>query len=321
MPEYCPLYSENFNDQRTKTTFDCKICITVKDQYPEYELFGDMHKEIRVNDNLRCEKVDVYIYTCNLCGSRFDYICDFDLHMKSHTKYGKNVAIIGITSSHQFDRFVKNRVSHDDFLLIEHQLMKMPGVSAILAVFSKDRYKDYSQDTDLTSHSLICSILLKEGVDIQLEFDNVKFDSNLIQKVDVLCVKNYFVMDTSTESQYELGYRRKSFEKLLRWKDYPVLTGCYEGPDSEWYDRSTALLTTRCSLQFPDDQYQGLPQLDVGNFAQHVIQFLWKQVRNSDLCCCLSKFYCSSSVTLEKCKSGCCGKCNTEEESLTDNDG
>ena len=35
-------------------------------------------------------------------------------------------------------------------------------------------------------------------------------------------------------------------------------------------------------------------------------------MKNSGLCCCVSKFFCSTSTDLEKCKEGCCGKCEVE---------
>ena len=41
---------------------------------------------------------------------------------------------------------------------------------------------------------------------------------------------------------------------------------------------------------------------------------LWNLIKNSTLCCCVSKFYCSTSTNLEKCNEGCCGKCLIEEK-------
>ena len=39
-------------------------------------------------------------------------------------------------------------------------------------------------------------------------------------------MKNHFLTDTSTESMYELGhYKRRNFDKLLRWKDELLLNG------------------------------------------------------------------------------------------------
>ena len=314
LPEYCPLYSQNNRTQ--EIMHKCKICNTVKETYPEYELFGDTKSDLRVlNYSGRCEKVEVYVYTCNLCGSTFDYVCEFDLHMRSHTKYGKNIAIIGIGSGYPFERLVCKRVSDCDFTTIEHELFKLEGISAVLTVFSSKRYEQFCASANLEDLSLVCSVLLKEGADLELEknLSSVKFDSNIIRNARLLDLRNHFVMDTSTRNQhYEFGSKRMIFEELLRWEDPPILDGCGIGPDTKWYKRSTALLTSRCTLQFPDDQYHGIPLKPVSNFASHVRQFLWKQVKSESLCCCESKFYCTSSNTLQKCQTGCCGKCSIE---------
>ena len=116
------------------------------------------------------------------------------------------------------------------------------------------------------------------------------------------------------ESEYSA---KKSFEELLRWKDpRPPVQDFYPVVDSSWYERSTALLSSRCSLLCPgEDGYQGLPETSPPNFSSHVLQFLWILVKNSGLCCCVSKFFCSTSTDLEKCKEGCCGKCEVEKVS------
>ena len=41
---------------------------------------------------------------------------------------------------------------------------------------------------------------------------------------------------------------------------------------------------------------------------------LWNLIKNSTLCCCVSKFYCSKSTNLDKCIEGCCGKCLIDEK-------
>ena len=69
-----------------------------------------------------------------------------------------------------------------------------------------------------------------------------------------------------------------------------------------------------------EDRYQGLPETSPPDFSSHVLHFLWRLVKHSDLCCYVSKFYCSTSTDLEKCKQGCCGKCEEEELSGLDSD-
>ena len=62
-----------------------------------------------------------------------------------------------------------------------------------------------------------------------------------------------------------------------------------------------------------------LRNFDVGNITEtlydllnKVLKYFWGLVKHSDLCCCVSKFYCSSSTNLEKCVEMCCGKCKEE---------
>ena len=69
-----------------------------------------------------------------------------------------------------------------------------------------------------------------------------------------------------------------------------------------------------------DDRYHGLPEPSPPGFSSHVLQFLWRLVKHSDLCCCVSKFFCSTSTDLEKCQQGCCGKCEEGKLSSLDSD-
>ena len=135
----------------------------------------------------------------------------------------------------------------------------------------------------------------------------------MLDTARLLTVQNHFVTDSSTRWEYEGDdYKRRRFEELLRWKDMPPFTGSGIAPDSSWYNRSTAAMTSRCSLLFPIDRYQGLPETTWSNFAKHVCLFLWRRVKNSHLCCCKSKYFCSSSTNLNKCVDDCCGKCKDE---------
>ena len=315
MPDYCPLYSSR--DRLVSNQLivhDCRICSSVKEAYPEYEIFGDISSQYRIIDNsLRCRKIYVYMYTCNLCGSRFDHVCEFDLHMRSHTKYGKSIAIVGIDSEYEVGSLLNSRLDGEEFELLSDELIKIPAVSSILSVFNKKRLIEYSSlnddiDIDL---NLFASLHLKEGSNIEQDLESMSFEQNVIRKIIVLCVKSHFVTDSSTQCMlFEVSdYRRRSFESLLRWKDVPLLPCSGVPSDESWYIRNTALLTSRCSLQYPVDCYQALPAEPVTNFASHVHEFLWKRVKHSDQCCCVSKFFCTSSKNVDKCKNGCCGKC------------
>ena len=155
--------------------------------------------------------------------------------------------------------------------------------------------------------------MLREGAHLEDILHQFPFNKDVITSAHVLIVQNHFVTDSSTRWEYEGdNYKRRDFEKLLRWKDIPLFTGTGIGPDSSWYDRSTTVMTSRCSLQYPFDRYRGVPKTTVSNFASHVCKFLWRRIKNSHLCCCKSKFYCSSSINLDKCKNDCCGKCKDE---------
>ena len=320
IPEYCPLYSigcfpgySAINSYKNKK--DCKLCSVIKGDYPEYEFFCDKESDIRVmQDGSKCEKIEIDRYTCNLCGSKFDFVCEFDLHMRSHTKFGKNIALIGLKSPQILDKWVNERVTEDKFLILENELFKVTGISAVLVIFRTRRLKRCLPNSNVENFDAIASVLLSEGTDINIELNDVLFDKNIIELSQVICIRSHFVTDTSTRwIPFDSDdYKRKSFEELLRWEDQPLFTGCGVGPDSTWYKRNTSLLTSRCSLQLPSDRYQGLPETPLSNFETDVCQFLWRRVKNSDLCCCKSKFYCSSSPNINKCEVDCCGKCKEE---------
>ena len=73
-------------------------------------------------------------------------------------------------------------------------------------------------------------------------------------------------------------------------------------------------MTRRCSIQYPIDQYQSLPCVPSPQLVKHIRRFLWNRVKNYPGCCCQSRFFCSSSRTLEKCQTGCCGKCHETDD-------
>ena len=98
--------------------------------------------------------------------------------------------------------------------------------------------------------------------------------------------------------------------------------------------RNREIIDNRCCITYPNDtyKYETKPShliteysLYQSGYRDNVWTFLWKQIKNSDSCCCKSKFFCSSSQNLEKCVNGCCKKCeeifDTESDtSITDND-
>ena len=111
IPDYCPLYSNPFFPRFQATNHhknqkDCKICCIIKKNYPEYEILCHLEKKSELREDMWIyEDQEMQIYSCNLCDSNFKHVCEFDLHMRSHTKHGKNVAIIAIGMSLRITKF------------------------------------------------------------------------------------------------------------------------------------------------------------------------------------------------------------------------
>ena len=174
MPEYCPLYSNHNFPRYASLTYpqnqkECQICAHIKKDYPEYELFAQLEsKSILTEDGWRFEKQEIKMYTCNLCDSKYEFICEFDLHMRSHTKYGKNVAIFGLVFTPE-DQIVRHkRVSNELFSSIQDVLIKISGISAVLSVFGSNRLKSFDSTIEIDDDIVaIASVLLSEGADIQ----------------------------------------------------------------------------------------------------------------------------------------------------------
>ena len=102
LPDYCPLYSIPSFPRFSALNFvtnrrDCKLCTQLKHDYPEYEIFVESENESMMReDGWGYERMKISKYTCNLCGSKFSFVCEFDSHIRSHTKYGKNIAVLGL---------------------------------------------------------------------------------------------------------------------------------------------------------------------------------------------------------------------------------
>ena len=235
---------------------------------------------------------------------------------------GESVAVIALKTSFDQEQLGNARVTEENFLILEKELMKVEGISAVLAIFKKKRFDEILKIENLEDFNLGASLLLKEGVDINDELKNVSIDQQFLERVLVVTVRSHFLIDRSVWACYEPGYHaRKRFEELLRWEDRPPVLESYPEPDSWWYRRSTALLSSRCSLMCPgEDRYQGLPETSPTDFSSHVLKYLWRLVKHSDLCCCVSKFFCSTSTNLEKCRQGCCGKCEEGKYSSLESD-
>ena len=103
--------------------------------------------------------------------------------------------------------------------MIERELMKVTGISAVLSVFGKTRVDMFPFYVDLEDDvTLVASVLIAEGVDIKIELESENMDIRKIQKATVLDVRNHVMTDKSTSCQFQVSYhRRKRYEeKLLR---------------------------------------------------------------------------------------------------------
>ena len=205
-------------------------------------------------------------------------------------------------------------VRDETFLKFENELMKVPGISAVISVFGKDRLEsciELKEDIRLAA-----SVLLMEGYDICTELECVNMDESIIEKAIVLDIRNHPLMDKSTAFPFEASFHKRQHfeEKLLRWKHTYTPDYWLDKDDSFWYSRTTALLSSRCSLQFPSDRYW-FQDVSIGSrkkFASQVRRCLWKEVRDSELYCCVSKFFCSTLKNITNCKN-CCGNCRNDD--------
>ena len=161
-------------------------------------------KSILGEDGWRFDPQEVYLYTCNLCDSKFHYVCEFDLHMRSHTKHGKNVVIFGLVYNSEESLISHKRVSDSIFSVIEKELMKVSGISAVLSICGTDRLEPFSGSMHLDDDMTVAaSVLIGAGVDIYSELDDSGIESSIIPKIRVLDVRNHVMSDKSTSCQFQ----------------------------------------------------------------------------------------------------------------------
>ena len=330
IPGYCPLYS--FQPLQPMYGFadwdsllnkkECRMCCDIKSRYPEYELFRETIVESVRIYGLEYKRMEVQNYKCNLCRTKKKFLCEFDHHMRSHTRYGHQVAIVGFMSS--IDENIKrNHIQENHFAIIEREMMQVEGVVAILAVFYKQRMKMYFDEDSLEDITLGAALLINPYVDLKVEFSRLSFDKFFIDNLRVIVVRHHFTPDNDGCDSED--YRRERFKELFSWREpdrFPF-DPTFSRPETKMYDRNRALLNTRCSLNYPHDRYQSdsdnshlFTPFSFNYYQQHVLTYLWNIIKNSSLCCCVSKFYCTTSTTKEKCQEGCCRKCesNSSEE-------
>ena len=318
---HCPLYStfptnpmnESYKTRNSRMNLkECKICEDIKSRYPEYDLFLGTEKDL-----FPCAKRVEQLYICNLCCTSILFVCQFDLHMRNHTKFGQNVAILALNADTEEEiyRYTKH-VNESSFLLIEAELMKTNGVIAVLTVFGKKILEKQNMiEEEDVDFNLGAAILLKPNTNIRKEilktFWKKRCVLNIVNKCKVLTVQNHF------EEPYKRG--RSAFEEIFLYREW----------ENNLYERNTAILENRCALMYPNhvynsnfvynhlDPYSVMSNhhnnLRFWSYESEVLQYLWNLVKNSDICCCVSKFFCTSSTNLDKCRVGCCRKCSYEK--------
>ena len=315
IPGYCPLYSTYPADYTAVNSQfpavnqkDCRMCEDIIKDYPEYELFAETEtKKVGYT-----QSVNVKYFKCNLCSTKRYFVCEFDHHLRSHTKYGRNIAIVGFTGNIQ-EYIQRHHIEEKNYATFENEFMKIEGVVAVLAIVWKNhlqdlRYTTYYDEERLKDINLVAALLIEPEIDINPELSVINANVKLFDNVKVLEIKNHVMPDS-----HDL-----KFENIFRWIDPQI--PCEFVPKPTLRDRNTALLTTRCSLSYPFDRYQSVsihshlfPPESLIPFQHNVLRFLWNVIKYSDLCCCTNKFYCSSSTKLEKCSEGCCKKCSAVE--------
>ena len=331
IPGFCPLYSISPSDHAAVNCIinkkDCRMCTVIKMNYPEYDLFCDTETESILCSFIDFQRLEVQKYKCNLCSTKMNFVCEFDHHMRNHSKYGNQIAIIGFKSTIH-EKLKRGHLEIKNAALIENEFMKVGGVVAVLAIFWKDHMQDFFKGHSLADIDIGVALIVNHREVISTEFLSVSFNKELIENLKVFVVKPHHIPDSRSLFDSE-EYRRKSFEELFRWSE-PSVQFCKLIPKTKLYERNTALLTTRCSLTYPNDKYPSgdhsylVKHLEIEkweSFLPYVRKFLWNKVKHSDLCCCISKFYCITSTTLERCAEGCCGKCSSVlEEFSSDSD-
>ena len=75
---------------------NAKCAQTSRQDIYEYELFAEtLGTSVWNNYN----KVNLLFYVCNLCSTKVNFICEFDNHLRSHTKFGHQVAVVGFIAN------------------------------------------------------------------------------------------------------------------------------------------------------------------------------------------------------------------------------
>ena len=253
IPGFCPLYSIYPADYAERNCItnkrNCRMCDDILKRYPEYELFSETVNTSELYRRCYFKQMDVLFYRCNLCNTRVNFVCEFDHHMRSHTKYGHKVAIVGFIARIE-EAIKRDHVKEEHFVKLEKEFMKLEGVASVLTVLWKEKLKQYFDQGCLEDITLGAALLIHPGVNLQTQISKQCLDRNLIRRLKVLVVRPHFIPDNDGLGAYD--YKRQKFHDMLCWQE-PTIHMCFE-PKPRMYDRNMALLTSRCSLSYPDDR-------------------------------------------------------------------
>ena len=341
-PGSCPLYSEDrhyvdlYTDSALdlyrgfgkETLKDCRICEDIKSKYPEYEIFTEKREEIFKFPGY--QKETPHYYKCNLCKTEKDFVCQFDQHLRSHTKYGQLVAIVGMKVDIEDSAYL-GHVNVENFDLIENEMMKTSGISAVLTIFGRKELEFcgmIAKNEKLDTLNLGALLLFQPGTDVQRELVMMfkkQRKTRVIEHFDILRVKNHFL--ETYDSYWDKDARKSGICTSLTG----VGGHCFlvAQKETKLYRRNDAVLQNRCSLSYPQCIYKSDKETSHLNpnlaydldHEDKVLYYWWKVVKKSKLCCCVSFFFCSSSTSLQYiCQDGCCGKCSQDESESSSDD-
>ena len=321
-PGFCSLYTTS------SLPATCKICKELWEKFPEYELFLEPRKKYSDGKSYETD-----FYVCNLCKTIKEYVCQFDLHLRNHTKFGQQVAIISLKVEIEKERLVINDdVSDSVFCLIENEIVKATGVVAVLSVFRTELFKFGTKFTVSESMNLGTALLLYPGTDIDKEISELLSNNEIIKQYEILYIGKHFRETYTNVDVLAADDYNDYYENIDCKYEYLFLgrPGCgLSRLLDRMRKRNIVLIEERCALTYPDCDYKSNiknEDLFVADWlayrsalTEELFASLWKLVKQSELCCCVSEFYCTTSTNTEKCEEGCCGKCESSVDEDAEN--
>ena len=257
IPGRCPLYTGSrvykdlwgsyaWSENEHKVVKDCSICETLKQTYPEYELYigkkedrlmsprSALFKPETREDRLKYPGSVVFtpeFYSCNLCNTKVDFLCQFDLHLRNHTKYGQSVAILGLNVDiAEASNPYLGHVNMENFMYIEEELMKTNGCSAVLTIFGKSTLEYCNlipRNKSNMNVNLGAALLFKPGVDVEIELFSMfkkQRKREIFKNLVIFKVKNHFttIYDTTFDDDARRSEISQNFLGVFGTRDFKL---------------------------------------------------------------------------------------------------